>query len=93
MQCACMKYEVMPTLQVRDLPEHIYEALKKAARDERRSLSQQAIVALELGLNLGAGLRTRREELLNEWRKQPLDLPHVAEPDITSWVRDDRENR
>ena len=37
----------MPPLQVRDLPQEIYEPLKHVAELERRSLAQQTIVALE----------------------------------------------
>jgi plasmid stability protein len=37
---------VMPNLQIRDLPQELYDALKLDARLEQRSLTQQAIVAL-----------------------------------------------
>ena len=37
----------MPPLQVRDLPNHIYEPFKRMAELEHRSLAQQTIVALE----------------------------------------------
>ncbi len=36
----------MPNLQIRDLPQDLYDALKADARIEQRSLTQQAIVAL-----------------------------------------------
>ena len=36
----------MPNLQIRDLPQEIYDALKADAQIEQRSLTQQAIVAL-----------------------------------------------
>lgn len=36
----------MPNLQIRDLPQDLYDALKTDARMEQRSLTQQAIVAL-----------------------------------------------
>jgi plasmid stability protein len=37
---------VMPNLQIRDLPQDVYDALKADAAMEQRSLTQQAIVAL-----------------------------------------------
>lgn len=37
---------IMPKLQIRDLPQDLYDALKTDARIEPRSLTQQAIVAL-----------------------------------------------
>jgi plasmid stability protein len=54
MHYACkMQYHLaMPSLQVRDLPDHIYRALREQAKAERRSLAQQTIVILERGLNL-----------------------------------------
>jgi plasmid stability protein len=36
----------MPNLQIRDLPQDLYDALKLDAVIEQRSLTQQAIVAL-----------------------------------------------
>ena len=43
----CMHYDVpMPSLQIRDVPEELYEALSLRARAEHRSLAQQAIVEL-----------------------------------------------
>lgn len=36
----------MPNLQIRDLPQDLYDALRVDAMIEQRSLTQQAIVAL-----------------------------------------------
>ena len=40
----------MPALQVRELPDDLYEQLKESARRERRSLAQQTTVLLRRGL-------------------------------------------
>jgi len=37
----------MPSLQIRDLPDHIYQLLAMKAKENRRSLAQQAVVELE----------------------------------------------
>ena len=37
----------MPALQIRDLPDDLYEPLKERAAKNRRSLAQEATVALE----------------------------------------------
>ena len=79
----------MPSLQVRDLPEGIYQALKRAAQAEHRSLSQQAIVALARGLDLGVDHRKRRANLLRQWDQEPLG--QWAHVDVTAWVRSDRD--
>jgi antitoxin FitA len=81
----------MPSLQVRDLPEEIYQALKRAAQAEHRSLSQQAIVALARGLDLGVDHRKRRANLLRQWKQEPLG--QWAHVDVTAWVRADRDSR
>lgn len=39
-------FVTMPNLQIRDLPQEIYDTLKIDADIEQRSLTQQAIVAL-----------------------------------------------
>lgn len=49
----------MPTLQVRDLPEHLYRLLKERARREYRSLAGQAVVELER-TPIGSGECRRR---------------------------------
>lgn len=40
----------MPALQVRDFPSDLYERVKESARQERRSLAQQATVLIRRGL-------------------------------------------
>lgn len=48
----------MPSLQIRDLPDHLYEILAEKARRNGRSLAQQATVELER--MAAAEARTRR---------------------------------
>lgn len=43
----------MPALQVRDLPQDIYDDLKAQAEREHRSLSQQTVVLLQAALHDG----------------------------------------
>ncbi len=58
----------MASLQVRNLPENIYNALYQLAKDSHRSLTQQAIVTLELGLQTQLSSATdRRKSMLNSW--------------------------
>jgi hypothetical protein len=58
----------MPTLQIRDLPKNVYDALSAKARREHRSLAQQAIVELKRMPELKA--RLRREETLEQIRNR-----------------------
>ncbi len=83
----------MPTLQIRKLPGHIYQALKEAAEQERRSLSQQAIIILAKGLDIPLDFSERRRKLLENIKKESHFFEKWADVDVTSWVREDRENR
>ncbi|MEZ5727423.1 MAG: hypothetical protein R3E48_05005 [Burkholderiaceae bacterium] len=42
----------MGSLQIRDIPEDVYQGVLAAARAEHRSLSQQAVVELRRALGL-----------------------------------------
>ncbi len=79
----------MPSLQIRNLPDDLYAAIKQEADLEQRSLTQQAIVILRRGL-LKDG-RARRKKLLDRIERDRKNLPIIAEPDIVSWIRADRD--
>jgi plasmid stability protein len=49
----------MPSLQIRDLPRDVYEALALRARTENRSLAQQAVAELRRMPEIEAGERRR----------------------------------
>lgn len=80
----------MPSLQIRDLPEDVYEALALRAEAEHRSLAQQAIVELRRIPELTA--RKRRLEILDELEKRigkgPSERLSPAAEDL---IREDRE--
>ncbi|MEZ4851243.1 MAG: hypothetical protein R3B93_22035 [Bacteroidia bacterium] len=81
----------MPSIQVRDLPEHIYHALKVAAKHARRSLSQQAIISLAKGLDIPVAYQKRREIVLSEIEKNESRLKGLSQLDITVFIREDRD--
>jgi len=56
----------MPTLQIRNLDEAVYAALKEAAAREHRSIAQQAAHTLKKALNGDDSARERRRALLDE---------------------------
>ena len=62
----------MATIQMRNVPNDLYEALVKLARAERRSISQQAIVLLEQALEDLASNKERRQVLLNKIQERAL---------------------
>ena len=50
----------MPSLQVRELPDDVYQALSLRAEREHRSLAQQAVVDLRRVVDADAAARRRR---------------------------------
>lgn len=79
---------VMPNLQIRDLPQEIYDALKIDAEMEQRSLTQQAIVTLrQAQQKRGTDRRAAAVEILRQsGRRFNFDdqLPEHA-------IREDRQ--
>lgn len=83
----------MPFLQVRDLPEFIYQQIVQLAEAERRSIAQETIILLEKALKLEKSNKKRRrllfdhiiQETENESYKNTLDI------DPVKLIREDRE--
>jgi antitoxin FitA len=84
-----MQGVLMPTLQVRDLPEEIYAKLTYLAEKERRSLSQETIVLLKEGIIAKLEDATRRKKLLEA--DCPLNFEGANLPDPVALIREDRE--
>ncbi|TAH43961.1 MAG: hypothetical protein EYC67_14110 [Betaproteobacteria bacterium] len=79
----------MPSLQIRSLPEDVYEALAFRAARARRSLAQQALVELA-GDAMGASIGRRRRIL--ERIKLSMSLTSGMLPAAPEQlIRDDRE--
>jgi antitoxin FitA len=79
----------LASLQIRDMPEDVYEALALRARVEHRSMAQQAIVELRRIPELTA--RERRLEVLQRLKERfesepPRKLPFAPE----DLIREDR---
>ncbi len=80
----------MPSLQIRDLPDDVYEALAYRAQAQHRSLAQQAIVELRRIPELTA--RERRLEILKELKKRTeTESPRTLSRAPEDLIREDRE--
>jgi len=80
----------MPSLQIRDLPRHIFEALSARARRERRSLAQQAVVELERMDRASA--RRRRLETVGRLRQRLAESPfNDVSRSPVEVIREDRD--
>jgi plasmid stability protein len=84
----------MATLYVRDIPDRLYESLKKRATEEGRSISQEAVRLLRIGLladrpkpdpEFRAWL-DRVTEQRERWAKEGRKFP-----DSTTLIREDRD--
>lgn len=77
----------MPSLQIRDLPEHLHQALREQAQAQRRSLSQQAIISLARGLDLEPDPRARRRRLIQSFQQRADRWQQLALLDIVARMR------
>ncbi len=79
----------MPTLHVRNVPESIYENLRRRAQEQNRSLSAEVIVLLDYAL---AETQNNQAELLEGIRRRRFfQTERVGAPDSTKLLRQDRE--
>jgi hypothetical protein len=81
----------MPSLQVIELPEHIYRTLCHEAEVSHRSIAQQAVATLAKGLNLDIAPQMRRKALLAKIREGAESLAFSELPDPAHLVREDRD--
>jgi len=82
----------MPSLQVRDLPEHLYQEIVQLAEADRRSITQETIVLLEKALNIEKENKKRRQQLLKKIQEETNQEQNDEEIlDPVKLVREDRE--
>ena len=87
-----MYNECMPTLQVREVPEHIYDELVRQAKRDHRSIAQQAVAILARGLDVSLD---RQGRLQRAFEKAALNNPRVTNAvlDPVQLIREDRDKR
>ncbi|MCZ2101496.1 MAG: hypothetical protein LC107_08175 [Chitinophagales bacterium] len=83
----------MPILQIRNLPQKLYDELKASADKSRRSLTQEAIVLLEKGLQLSSINTTSDKNQLLKRLLEDVNKPSFCSEDATEWIRNDRDSR
>jgi len=70
---ACNAYNICMQYTIRNVPDHLDEALRRAAREQGKSLNEMAIEALARGAGV-TGERSRQRDLndiAGTWRKDP----------------------
>ena len=79
----------MATLHVRNVPEELYDRLRRRAQEQNRSLSAEVVTLLEYALEEP---RYSQAELLDSIRRRRFFEPKaVYAPDSTTLLRQDRE--
>jgi plasmid stability protein len=84
----------MATLYVENVPEDLYEAVRKRAKSERRSVAAEIIALLERTYPTARELK-RRREWVEKLRKLNATIRPISTdgPTSTEMIREDRESR
>ncbi len=77
----------MSSLQIRELPAELYEALALRARLEQRSLAQQAVTELRKTLSDGSARKLVLEDVRRRLRQEK---PRPVRISLEKLVREDR---
>ncbi len=80
----------MPLLQVRDIPEDLYDEISRVARLDNRSIAQETIVLLKSALNYKDTRIKRRLAVLKEIKSMDIDSSDEL-PDPVDLIREDRD--
>lgn len=81
----------MPTLQVRNVPEHIYKRIVQLAELDRRSIAQETLSLLEDALGINKSYKTYREKLIDCILKENEKNYSNQTLDPVQLIREDRE--
>lgn len=80
----------MPSLQIRDLPQDVYDKLKLVAESEHRSLAQQALVLLKQALVMP---RQEKTNTTSSYAGESSEEYESSIPSPTDLIREDRDSR
>ncbi len=79
----------MATLQIRDMPEYLFDALKLRAQRDHRSLAQEAIVLLTQALMKQGRESAPRNDAVNKIRSSKVNET-FSDLNIVEIMREDR---
>ena len=82
----------MPTLYVENIPNDLYQALRKRARENRKSIAAEVISLLERNVPTARELQGRREfyQRMAELRARQSESPGPF-PTAEEMIREDRD--
>ncbi|MBO7431172.1 MAG: hypothetical protein J6U56_09235 [Spirochaetia bacterium] len=80
----------MPSLQIRNLDQGIYDSIVVLAKEENRSIAQQTTVLLRSALKLDAK-ELQLRNALKTIKKIQIKEPHRRFPTSEKLIREDRD--
>jgi len=80
----------MASLQIRKLPEPLYQKLKAVAKREHRSVPQQTIVLLTEALDVSLVVKENRQQVLAAIKRDAKRLKKFDVSDPADLIRQDR---
>ncbi len=84
----------MAILQVRDVPDDLYETLSNVAKQSHRSIAQETLVLLRQALQMEVSRKAKRSATLEKIEAlSVVKLPHTATsmPSPEALIREDRD--
>jgi plasmid stability protein len=84
----------MYTIQLRNLPENVYNGIKASATLSRRSMTQEAIALIEEALKekkLDIEHHHKKLEALKKLRELSIKHPLGKVESALEWIKEDRE--
>ena len=81
----------MPTLYVENVPRDLYEALRKRAKSQRRSIAAEVLELLERNFPTEKELK-RRREFVHTLKRLDASIPPLSgdSPSSDEMIREDR---
>jgi len=80
----------MPTIQVRNLPEHIYRKIVERAKAKRSSITSETIYLLQRSLEMDENKREQRLALIKVMENNQMpDADTLTDP--VTLIREDRD--
>jgi plasmid stability protein len=81
----------MPTLYVENVPRDLYEALRKRAKSQHRSIAAEVLALLERNIPTDRELK-RRREFVQKLRQLDTSIPPLSGdfPTSEEMIREDR---
>lgn len=80
----------MPSLQIRNMKQEMYDAIVALAKEENRSIAQQSVVLLRSALNIDTK-KMQLMDALETFKSIQIKEPRHRFPSSEELIREDRD--